>query len=92
MPGANCAIPGCTTSRAHSGVAIFRIPVKDDEYHSNWRNNVLAVIKRVREVDPLFKKQIDNRNVYICEKHYTDDKLIRCKLILFIFYLLFLYS
>ena len=32
MPGANCAIFGCTVSRNHVGVSILRIPIKDDEY------------------------------------------------------------
>ena len=37
MPGDNCSILGCSTSRATPGVALLGMPKNDDEYNVNWR-------------------------------------------------------
>ena len=34
------------SSRAAPGISFFRVPTKDDEYSTNWRNNIVAVITR----------------------------------------------
>ena len=41
MPGDNCAIPGCSTSRATPGVALLGMPKNDDVYNVNWRKNIV---------------------------------------------------
>ena len=37
MVGANCSILGCSISTRKSGVAIFKVPLGDDEWSSNLR-------------------------------------------------------
>ena len=39
MPGANCAIFGCSTSQKHK-IAMFKVPEKDDEYNTNLRKTI----------------------------------------------------
>ena len=79
MPGANCSIFGCSTSRNHVGIALHRIPKKDDEYSCNWREKLIQIITRDRVVDPSLRRQIEKRNLCICELHFSDDKLLRRK-------------
>ena len=71
MPGDNCKIPGCSTSRA--------TPKKDDEYNVNWRKNIVDMITKIRVVDASLKRQIEMKSLHFCEKHYPEEKLIRCK-------------
>ena len=71
MPGDNCKIPGCSTSRA--------TPKKDDEYNVNWRKNIVDMITKIRVVDASLKRQIERKSLHFCEKHYPEEKLIRCK-------------
>ncbi|XP_065654860.1 uncharacterized protein LOC136081473 [Hydra vulgaris] len=90
MPGANCAIFGCSVSRNHVGLSIFRIPTKDDEYSANWRQKLISVITHDRVIDKGLKAQIEKRNLYICERHYTKDQLLRQSNKLYILYKVYL--
>ena len=60
MPGANCAFPECTVSRKpkYQGIGIFQIPVRDDDFHVNWRNNIVAVLGRYRVTDKTVRERI----------------------------------
>ena len=58
-------------------MGIFQIPTKDDEYSREWREKLVDIITRDRVVDEDWKRQIKNRNLFICEFHYTEDKLNR---------------
>ena len=53
MPGDNCAIPGCSTSRATPGVALLGMPGNNDEceYNVNWRKSIVDMITKIRVVD-----------------------------------------
>ena len=73
MPGAYCAIFGYPVSRNHVGLSMFRIPIKDDEYNINWRQKLLNIVTRDRVIDKGLKSQIKKRNLYICDRHYTED-------------------
>ena len=79
MPGDNCAIPSCSTSRATLGVALLGMPKNDDEYNVNWRKNIVDMITKIRVVDASLKRQIERKSLHFCEKHYPEEKLIRCK-------------
>ena len=79
MPGVNCAIPGCPTPRATPGVALFVMPKNDDEDNVNWRKNVVDMITKMRVVDASLKRQMERKSLHFCEKHYPEEKLIRCK-------------
>ena len=81
MPGGNCAIYGCNTSRIHVGISLHKVPQKDDDYSSNWRRKLVDIIVKDRELDASLKKQIEKKNLYICELHFTEDQLIRRKLV-----------
>ena len=78
MPGYNCAIPGCSTSRAAPIVALLGMPKNDDEYNVNWRKNIVDMITKIRVVDASLKRQIERKSLHFCEKHYPEEKLIRC--------------
>ena len=54
MPGENCLIFNRRSSRTAPGISFFGVPTKDNEYWTNWRNNIVAVITRGRQ----FKRQI----------------------------------
>lgn len=77
MPGSNCSIFGCSTSRKHKGIAIFKLPSGDDEYNKVWREKLVNIITKDRKIDASLKKQIQNKNLHICELHYSEDSLIR---------------
>ena len=79
MPGENCSIFNCHSSRAAPGISFFRVPTKDDEYSTNWRNNIIAVITRDRVIDGNLKRQIKSRTFHTCELHYPQEKMIRRK-------------
>ena len=79
MPGDNCAIPGCCTSRATLGVALLGMPKNDDEYNVNWRKNIVDMVTKIRVVDASLKRQIEKKSLRFCEKHYPEEKLIGCK-------------
>ena len=55
MPGANCSIFGCKTSRAIKGISLFKLPAGKDEYNQNWCNKLIAVIIKDRVVDKILK-------------------------------------
>ena len=79
MPGDNCAIPGCSTSRATPGVALLGMPKNDDEYNVNWRKNIVDMITKIRVVVASLNGEIERKSLYFCEKHCPEEKLIRCK-------------
>ena len=80
MPGANCSVFGCPTSRRHN-ISIFKLPTPKNEFNKNWREDILKVITRDRVVDPKFKNQIVNDRVYICERHFNENEFYYCKFI-----------
>ena len=53
MSGANCAFPEYTVSRTakYQGIGIFQIPMRDDDFHVNCRNNIVAVLRWYRVMD-----------------------------------------
>ena len=51
MPGLNCSIFGCTKSRTTEGLVIFDIPKKDDEWYRDWREKLVNIITKDREID-----------------------------------------
>ena len=79
MPGANCSVFGCTTSRYTSGIAIFNVPKGDDDYNTSWRAKLENFVTKDRVITNPFREQIKKRNLKICELHFEDSKLIRRK-------------
>ena len=44
MSGESCLILTGIVPEKPLGSHFFRVPIKDDEYSINWRNNIVAVI------------------------------------------------
>ena len=61
MPGPNCAFPECIISRTakYQGIGIFQIPVRDNDFHVSWRNNIVKVLGWYRVMD----KTVRERNL-----------------------------
>lgn len=79
MPGDNCAVFGCGSSRKTKGIGIFKLPfVKDDESRK-WREAWLKEITKTREMDQNMKRQIQYDRVYTCEKHFKPEDVEICK-------------
>ena len=79
MPGDNCAIPGCSTSRATPSVALLGMLKNDDACNVNWRKSIAVMITRMQVVDASLKRQIGGKSLHFCEKHHLEEKLIQCK-------------
>ena len=75
MPGANCAIYGCGTTRRHwyKGIGIFKVPSVEDKGKAEWQSELAGRILKDRVIDDNLKHQIESGNLYICEKHFTPD-------------------
>ena len=72
MPGANCSIFGCNTSRKTSGISIFALPKGEDELSKQTREAWVNEITRNRVIDPDLRRQIDRRTLHVCEKHFEE--------------------
>ena len=75
MPGANCSIFGCSTSRSSRGISIFGLPQRNGEYSSSWREKMINTITKDRVIDKRLKVQIEKKTLHICEKHFSQDQL-----------------
>ena len=71
MPGANCAFPECTVSRTakYQGIGILKIPMRNNDFHVSWRNNIVAVLEWYRVMDKAVRECILTGKIYICERH-----------------------
>ena len=83
MPGANCALFGCSTSRK-SDLLLFkiRIPARGDQEETvglknNARTEWLRVILRTREMTPDdLKQRIEKNQIYLCERHFKAEFIV----------------
>ena len=48
MPGVNCAIVGCGTSRRTKGIGIFKLPAAKNGEYKRWREEWLSEITKTR--------------------------------------------
>ena len=86
MPGENCAVFGCGSSRRKKGIGIWKLPKAKDESYAKWRDEWLGEIKKTRDVDQSFKELIKNDRVFTCEKHFATEDVEICKYTSFISY------
>ena len=70
IPGENCAIFGCSTSRRNKGISIFKVPLPNNEFNKKWNRDLINIITKDRQVDEPLKKRIASCNLYICERHF----------------------
>ena len=71
MPGENCCVVNCNTSRKTLGIGIFKLPSK--EKRKEWRNAWLHEIIKTRVIDKSFRELIEKDRVYTCERHFKTE-------------------
>ncbi len=81
MPGANCSIFGCSTSRRQSGISIFGLPKAEDELSRKTRQEWVNVITRNRVIDADLRRQVEEGRVHVCEKHFEEKFIEKRKYI-----------
>ena len=47
--------------------------------NKRWRDEWLGELKKTREVDKDFRRQINEDKFYTCEKHFKDEEIEICK-------------
>ena len=77
MPGDNCSIYGCGTSRSkkYKGVGIFKVPSGEDPFNTKWREQLIHVVTRNRVIDANLRSQINAKRIFICQRHFTDEQI-----------------
>ena len=67
MPGANCAFPGCFTSRytKHKDTGTFKLPSRSGDFYKQWKNHFLSVLNKYREADDNLKKRISSGDIFL---------------------------
>ena len=78
MVEANYSIFGCSSSRRKSGVAIFKVPQEGDESSSNRSKSIISVVTKDRVIDKTLRGRIMKKNIFVVERHFSEDQLIRC--------------
>ena len=78
MPGGNCSIPGCGTSMYKNkpsvdGVSVFTITSSKSDSKTKWRNEILGVLQKYRELDTSFIKSVMAGERWICQRHYLPE-------------------
>ena len=68
----NCSIFGCSTSRRHSGISIFKIPSGEDDLSRKTQEQWVNQITRNRVIDADLRRQINERKLHVCEKHFEE--------------------
>ena len=76
MPGTNCSIFGCGTSRCNTGIGIFRLPSGKDKKSQQTRDEWIKVITRNCVVDANFHRILEAGNVDLCEKHLKKTNAV----------------
>ena len=76
MPGGNCAFPTCGTSvtMKHEGTS-FKITKCKSELKTKWRNDVLSILKRYREITPEVMKLVMKGKKWTCQRHYHPEDI-----------------
>ena len=82
MPAANCSIFGCSTSWRHSGISIFKIPSGEDDVSRKTREQWVNQITRNRVIDADLRRQINERKLHVCEKHFEEKFIEKRKYLL----------
>ena len=88
MPGENCSFYGCSNSRKTSFFKIPTVKSRGSDFTKERKLRARAAwikaltITRVVDVD--LQRQIDQNTVHICEIHFKEEDITRCK-IFFVF-------
>ena len=79
MPGENCCINECSTSRSrkYKGIGLFKLP--SEKLYPKLRKEWIGTITKFREVDANFREQIKNDRVHVCERHFKEQDIEQSK-------------
>ena len=75
MPGANCSVFGCSTSRKSKGIGIFKLPAPTTDFNKQWRADLVNIVTKDRVVDKALKNQLADNNIHICKKQFREDQI-----------------
>ena len=86
MPSENCSIYNCTVSHRskYKGIALFKVPSGDTEFDKRWRNQLVNIIIKDREIDAALRERIRSKILFICQRHFRVDQYrhdTRCTLV-----------
>lgn len=79
MPGDNCAVVGCDSSRIIKGIGVWKLPAPRNAEYKKWRDDWSNELTKTREIDENFKCLISNDRVHTCEKHFRREDIEICK-------------
>ena len=51
-----------------------------------WREKMIQVITRDRVADNLFKERLLKDKVFICEKHFKPEEILKCKFLVLVIF------
>ena len=66
----NCVFPGYNTNlnnKKYDHIGLFKLTGWKSKYYMDWKENVVAVIKRYRVIHESLQKRIDKGNVWTCK-------------------------
>ena len=75
MPGENCAIPKCSTSRKNKDISIFKVPLPNNEFNKKWSKQLIDEILKYRQRDASLNERIQKYKLFICERHFPPDQI-----------------
>ena len=81
MPGANCSIFGCSTSRSKTGIGIFKVPLPTTDFNKKWRQELIAIITKDRVVDASLKRQIETHLYTFVKGTFAKNNCIFIRLV-----------
>ena len=65
----------CPVSRRKcKGIGIYKVPSGDD-IERHWREKIVAIITRDREIDSNLRKIIKIRKLWVCQRYYHDNQI-----------------
>ena len=84
MPGANCEVFGCGSSRYRKrgqaeDISIFKLPNPNkNEIFYQWNKEILNIITRDRVVTSDFREIIQKNNIYIYARNILNLAIFTC--------------
>ena len=74
MAGDNYSIFGCTVSRRskYKGIPSFKVPAPKTEFEKSWKDKLVTVITKDREIDVALRERIKSGRLFICQRHFSS--------------------
>ena len=76
MPGDNCSMFGCTVDLNIKEQLLFKVPAPKSEFEKRWKDKLVVVITKDREVDVARRERIESGRLFICEKRWKDKLVV----------------